>query len=98
MYREAARAARSAQTLRVASPGGDSILAAELAGTATPNKRWALNGTACARLNDSDSGCKISVLFWPESLESALRGELGIHDTRIQGPLSTSAGCSRGPS
>jgi hypothetical protein len=37
MYREAA--ARSAQTL--ASPGGASILAAELAGTATPDKRWA---------------------------------------------------------
>jgi hypothetical protein len=48
MYREAA--ARSAQTL--ASPGGASILAAELAGTATPDKRWAFNGTACARLND----------------------------------------------
>ena len=79
MYREAA--ARSAQTL--ASPGGASILAAELAGTTTPDKRWAFNGTACARLNDS--GGKISVLLWLESLESALRGELGIHDTRIQG-------------
>jgi hypothetical protein len=63
MYREAA--ARSAQTL--ASPGGASILAAELAGTATPDKRWAFNCTACARLNDS--GGKISVLFWLESLE-----------------------------
>jgi hypothetical protein len=35
----------------------------------------------------NDSGGKVSVLFWLEfeSLESALRGESGIHDTRIQG-------------
>jgi hypothetical protein len=50
------------------------------------DKLWAFNGTAataCARHNDS--GGKISVLFWLVSHESALRGESGIHDTRIQG-------------
>ena len=49
-------AARSAQTLP--SPGGASILAAELAGAAAPDKRWAFNGTAGTRLNDS--GGKVS--------------------------------------
>jgi hypothetical protein len=57
MYRAAA--ARSAQAL--ASPGGASILAAELAGAAAPDKRWAFNGTARAHLNDS--GGKVSVLI-----------------------------------
>ena len=28
---------------------------------------------------------KVSVLFWLESLQSALRGELGIHEGKIQG-------------
>jgi hypothetical protein len=55
-------AVRSAQAL--ASPGGVSILA-RAGGTATPSgyKRRAFNGTACARLDDSDSqaGDEISV-------------------------------------
>ena len=72
--------ARSAHSL--ASPGA-SLLATELAGAAAPDKRWAFNGTSCSRLNDS--GGKVSLLFWLESLESALRGELGIRDARIQG-------------
>ncbi len=72
--------ARSAQSL--ASPGA-SILATELAGAAAPDKRWAFNGTSCSRLNDS--GGKVSLLFWLESLESALCGKLRIHDAWIQG-------------
>ncbi len=52
-------------------------------GGAAPDKRWAFNDTACARLNDS--GGKVSVVFWLESLESALCGKLGINDTKIQG-------------
>ena len=74
-----------AMGVHAAPPGGasGSILAAELAGAAAPDKRWAFNDTACARLNDS--GGKVSVLFWLESLESALCGKLGINDTKIQG-------------
>jgi hypothetical protein len=41
--------------------------------------------TAPPALALNDSGGKISVLFWLQSLVSALRCELGIHDTRIQG-------------
>jgi hypothetical protein len=41
--------------------------------------------TAPPALALNDSGGKISVLFWLESLVSALRCESGIHDTRIQG-------------
>ena len=65
-----------------ASPGSASLLASEIAGAIRPDKRWAFNGTSCARLAGSG---KVSVLFWLESLQSALRGELGIHEGRIQG-------------
>ena len=33
-----------------ASPGGSSLLASDLAGAVRPDKRWAFNGTTCARL------------------------------------------------
>ena len=65
-----------------ASPGSASLLASEIAGAIRPDERWAFNGTSCARLAGSG---KVSVLFWLESLQSALRGELGIHEGRIQG-------------
>ena len=69
-------------TIAPSSPGGASLLASEIAGAIRPDKRWAFNGTSCARLAGSG---KVSVLFWLESLQSALRGELGIHEGRIQG-------------
>ena len=47
-----------------------------------PERRWAFNGASCAGLAGSG---KVSVLFWLESLQSALRSELGIHEGRIQG-------------
>ncbi len=64
------------------SLGGSSLLASDLAGAVRPDKRWAFNGTTCARLAGSG---KVSVLFWLESLQSALRVELGIHEGKLQG-------------
>ena len=69
-------------TVAPASPGGSSLLASDLAGAVRQDKRWAFNGTSCARLAGSG---KVSVLFWLESLQSALRGELGILDGKLQG-------------
>ena len=64
-----------------ASPGGVSLLASDLVGAPRPDKRWAFNGTTCSRLGHG----KISVLFWLDSLQSALIGEAGIQDGKIQG-------------
>ncbi len=44
-----------------------SLLASEIAGAVRPDKRRAFNSTSCARLAEC---CKVSVLFWLESLQS----------------------------